>query len=320
MDIIGKRNIYFTLSGILVVLSLFGFIVWGLPLGIDFTGGSLMEVEYSSERPDVKIIQEKLADLDLGDILIQPIGGDGLVLRFKSVDEEKHQQILDKLRENNEAGSLVIPGGTNIENEVLTSPDSKIGNEVFEKRFNSIGPVIGEELKQKTYYAIFIALVVIVGFIAWAFRKVSKPVSSWKYGVIAIVALFHDILIAVGIFIFLGKFFNFEVNAPFVAALLTILGYSVNDTIVIFDRVRENLKNHSGDFAKTVNKSINQNLVRSVYTSFTTLLVLLSLYFFGGETIKNFVLALIIGIIAGTYSSIFLASPLLVTWERFRKN
>ena len=190
----------------------------------------------------------------------------------------------------------------------------------MEKRFNSIGPVIGQELKQKTIYAIFIALIVIVSFIAWAFRKVSKPIASWKYGIIAIVALFHDILIVVGVFVFLGRFLNVELNAPFVAALLTILGYSVNDTIVIFDRIRENLKHYTPDFAETVNKSVNQNLVRSIYTSITTLFVLLTLFFFGGESIKDFVLALIIGIISGTYSSIFLASPMLVTLERFKKN
>lgn len=320
MDIIGKRKIFFIFSGILVTFSFLGFLIWGLPLGIDFTGGSLMEVEYSEARPSIADVKEKISDLDLGDVLIQQIGDKGMLLRFKSVSEDTHQEILSRLKENGKAERLAIPEGTNVINEVLINPGSASGNEIQEKRFNSIGPVIGQELKRKTYYAIFIALVIIVGFIAWAFRKISEPVSSWKYGIIAIVALFHDISITVGVFVFLGKFFHSEVNAPFVAALLTVLGYSVNDTIVIFDRIRENLKHHYGDFAETVNKSVNQTLVRSVYASLTTLLVLLSLYFFGGETIKDFVLALIIGIIVGTYSSIFLASPLLVVWEKIKRS
>ncbi len=316
MNIIKFRKVYFAISSILVVISLFGLLSWGLPLGIDFTGGSLMEIEYTMERPQAQEIEEKINDLDLGDVFIQPIGDKGVILRFKSVSEETHQEILTKLR--TKSLDMLVPTGE--DGEYIGASVNNPENKVVEKRFNSIGPVIGQELKQKTLYAIFIALLIIVGFIAWAFRKVSKPVASWKYGIIAIVALFHDILIVVGIFVFLGRFMNVELNAPFVAALLTILGYSVNDTIVIFDRVRENLKHHTPDFAETVNKSVNQNLVRSVYTSLTTLFVLSTLFFFGGESIKYFVLALIIGIVSGTYSSIFLASPLLVTLERFRKN
>jgi preprotein translocase subunit SecF len=315
MNIIKFRKVYFTISSILVAVSLFGLFSWGLPLGIDFTGGSLMEVEYTMERPQVKEVQEKISDLDLGDVFVQPIGEKGVILRFKSVNEEAHQEILTKLR--TKSLDMLAPSGE--DGEYIGAPVNNPENKVIEKRFNSIGPVIGQELKQKTIYAIFIALLIIVSFIAWAFRKVSKPVASWKYGIIAIIALFHDILIVVGVFVFLGRFMNVELNAPFVAALLTILGYSVNDTIVIFDRVRENLKHYTPHFSETVNKSVNQNLVRSVYTSLTTLFVLSTLFFFGGESIKYFVLALIIGIISGTYSSIFLASPMLVTLERFRK-
>jgi len=189
---------------------------------------------------------------------------------------------------------------------------------IEEKRFNSIGPVIGNELKESAVWAIIIALIAIVLYIGFAFRKVSFPVSSFKYGIIATIALFHDIIITLGVFAVLGHFYNVEIGIPFVAALLAILGYSVNDTIVVFDRTRENLlKSGIDDFEKIVNKSVNETLIRSINTSFTTLLVLFTLYLFGGTTIKYFVVALIVGISAGTYSSIFIASPLLVTWQRW---
>lgn len=189
---------------------------------------------------------------------------------------------------------------------------------IEEKRFNSIGPVIGNELKKSAVWALIIALIAIVLYIGWAFRKVSRPISSFKYGIIATIALFHDVIITLGIFAVLGYFFNIEIGIPFVAALLTILGYSVNDTIVVFDRTRENLlRSGIDDFEEVVNKSVNETLIRSISTSFTTLLVLFSIFLFGGETIKYFVVALMIGVTAGTYSSIFIASPLLVSWQKW---
>ena len=189
---------------------------------------------------------------------------------------------------------------------------------IEEKRFNSIGPVIGNELKEKAVLAIVIALIAIVLYNGFAFRKVSFPVSSFKYGIIATIALFHDVIITLGVFSVLGYFYNVEIGIPFVAAILAILGYSVNDTIVVFDRTRENLlKSGIDDFEKIVNKSVNETLVRSINTSFTTLIVLAVLYLFGGDTIKYFVVALMVGISAGTYSSIFIASPLLVTWQKW---
>jgi len=189
---------------------------------------------------------------------------------------------------------------------------------IEEKRFNSIGPVIGNELKESAVWAIVIALIAIVLYIGFAFRKVSFPVSSFKYGIIATIALFHDVIITLGVFSVLGHFYGVEIGIPFVAAILAILGYSVNDTIVVFDRTRENLlKSGIDDFEKIVNKSVNETLIRSINTSFTTLIVLITLYLFGGDTIKYFVVALVVGISAGTYSSIFVASPLLVTWQKW---
>ncbi len=211
---------------------------------------------------------------------------------------------------------------SNIESEeidlsAITGTGEKNIN-IEEKRFNSIGPVIGNELKESAVWAIVIALIAIVLYIGFAFRKVSFPVSSFKYGIIATIALFHDVIITLGVFSVLGHFYGIEIGIPFVAAILAILGYSVNDTIVVFDRTRENLlKSGIDDFEKIVNKSVNETLIRSINTSFTTLIVLAVLYLFGGDTIKYFVVALMVGIAAGTYSSIFIASPLLVTWQKW---
>jgi len=298
--IIPKRKTWFVISGILIVLSVLSLIAWGLRPAIDFTGGSLLEVKFNENVPSTEEVSEKLNELEIeGGTILQLTGEDGLIIRMKPDDEETHQAVVSKLRE-----------GFDTEENV----------NVEEMRFEAIGPAIGAELKKKAIISIVLVLVAIVLYIAWAFRKVSWPIASWKYGLIAIVALFHDILITLGVFAVLGKFMNLEVGLPFVAALLTILGYSVNDSIVVFDRVRENLAKHGrGNFEKLVNNSVNQTLVRSLNTSITTFVVLLVIFIFGGMSIKFFVLALMIGVILGTYSSIFVASPLLVVWQRLSK-
>lgn len=307
INIIQKRNIWLSFSGGLVVTSIIALAVFGLNLGIDFTGGSLLEIKFLNERPAVGDIQESVADLELGSLVVQPVDEKNVILRFQETSEEKHQEVLRMLdqigmeTEPEEAVKEEITGFKNIE----------------ELRFDSVGPTIGQELKSKSVSAAIIVLIAIVLYIAWIFRKVSKPVESWKYGVSAIIALFHDIIITLGIFACLGHYMNVELNTAFVAAILMILGYSVNDTIVVFDRVRENLPKSEEDFEGTVNTSVNQTIKRSINTSFTTLLVLLSIFFFGGATIRDFVLALSFGVLIGTYSSIFLASPVLVLWERF---
>lgn len=289
MKIIQHRKIFLGISLVLILASLVSLLIWGLKWGIDFTGGTLMEVEFIGQRLSNQEVQEKLAILELGQINLQPTGDKGLILRTKDIDEYAHQDILKLLGKE----------------------------EVVEKRFESVGPVIGAELKNKSVWAIIFSLIAIILFIAWAFRKVSKPVPSWQYGIAAIVALFHDIFITCGLFAILGHYKGIEVGLPFIAALLTILGYSVNDTIVIFDRSRDNLlKSQWEDFEETVNLSINQSIVRCLNTSVTTLLVLLAIFFLGGETIKFFALALIAGVILGTYSSIFIASSIIVMWYR----
>jgi len=292
MSIVSHSKIFFFISILLILVSLVVLIFWGLRLGIDFTGGSLLEVEFKNERPSNDVINKKIKEVnDIGNVVIQGTGEKGVILRFKHIDEKTHKEILDKLN--------TLDGG------------------IVQKRFETIGPVIGRELKTKALYSIILSLFAIILYIAFAFRKVSRPVPSWKYGTVAIVALFHDILITCGIFSIFCHFYKIEVGLPFVAALLTILGYSVNNTIVIFDRLRENLSKYRwDDFGNLTDKSIKESITRCINTALTTLFVLFAIFLLGGASIKYFVLALIIGIIVGTYSSIFITAPLVVIWQR----
>ena len=290
------KKIYFILSGTLVLVSLVSLIIFGLKPGIDFVGGSILEIEYEEERPSSQEIKELLADFDLGQIQVQLSGKTGVILRMKDISEDVHQQILEKL---------------------------KVNGELEEKRFESIGPVTGRELKEKTKILIAFSLLSIVFYIAIAFRKVQKPVSSWQYGIASLFILSHDILIPLGIFALLGKFYQIQMTIPIICALLTVVGYAVNNVVVVYDRLRENLlKTLQRDiflgFEETANRAINQTLTRQINTSLTTLFPLITIFFLGGETLKYFALTLILGITAGTYSSIFLAVPILVTWLRWR--
>lgn len=287
MQIISHRKIWFTISGILVLASIVIFILWRLNLGIDFTGGTILEIEYNAQRLSGEEIDKSLAALKLENLSFQPIGDKGVIFRMKDITEDTHQEVLRTL------------------------------GDVTEKRFNSIGPTIGVELQRRSLIALGLVLAMIIIYIAYAFRKVSRPVVSWKYGVVAILALIHDIAIPLGVFVVLGKFYGVEIDILFVTALLTILGFSVHDTIVVFDRVRENLKRSGAEnFEDIVEQSVKETITRSINTSFTVVLTLLAILFLGGQSIRYFILALLIGIVAGTYSSIFIASPLLVTWQK----
>lgn len=301
-QIIQKRKIWLLISGSVIIISVIFLIIWGLNAGIDFTGGSLLEIKFKENIPTTESLRDAVAQINLeGDVNIQATENDSFIIRFQSIEENTHQQIMQHLR------------------DAYDQPEAE-SSVIVEERYEAIGPAIGKELQNKAVYSIIIVLICIVLYIAWAFRKVSFPVKSWKYGIIAIVALFHDVLITLGIFAVLGHF-GVEVGLPFVAALLTILGYSVNDTIVVFDRIRENLSRLvKTDFESIVNRSVNETITRSVNTSLTTLLVLLAIFLFGGSSIQFFILALICGVILGTYSSIFIASPLLVVWEKWGKN
>ena len=293
------KKIYFILSGTLVLASLVSLIIFGLKPGIDFVGGSILEIEYEEERPSSQEIKELLADFDLGQIQVQSSGKTGVILRMKDISEEIHQEIIKKLGKN---------------------------QKIEELRFETIGPVIGRELKQKTKIVAILAVLAILIYITFAFRKVSRPIASWQYGVASLVALFHDVFIPLGVFSVLGNFYGVQITIPIITALLTVFGYSINNTVVVFDRIRENLiHSHTkgfsamANFEEIVDKSLNQTLTRSLNTSLTTLFVLFAIFFFGGETLKYFALAFIIGLTCGTYSSVCLASPMLVSWLNWKK-
>lgn len=292
LNIIKYRKIWMSISALLVSLSVFALFSWGLNFGVDFTGGSLLELKFNENAPSVVEIRESLKDLGLNSLVIQSSEDNTVILRFKNDSPEIYKQIIDNLGQ-------------------FSSPE--------ELRYDSVGPSIGKELKSKSFNTIVIVLLIIVLYVALVFKKVSKPVSSWKYGIAAIVALFHDVLIVLGVFAVLGKFYNVEINTPFIAAILTLLGYSVNDTIIVFDRIRENLPKSTENFINTIGRSINQTLGRSINTSFTTLLVLIAIIVFGGSSIRDFILALAIGIFIGTYSSIFIASPILIYFDKKAK-
>lgn len=293
VNIIGKRYINLAVSGTLFVVSVVSLIVFGLKPGNDFTGGSLLEVKFQKNYPGNNEIQSTLNPLNLGNVIVQTVGDDGAILKMRFLNEEEHQKILSALRDKYKSSS----------------------EQVLESRFETIGPSVSQSLKQRTIWAIILVVIAHVLYIAYAFRRISKPVQSWKYGVVAELAMIHDVTITMGVFSILGHFMGIEIDIPFVVACLTVLGYSVNDTIVIFDRIRENVIRHgTEDFINTVNVAINETFARSINTTLTTLITLSALFIFGGATIKYFILALLVGIFLGAYSSIFVASPLLVEW------
>ncbi|MEI6238159.1 MAG: protein translocase subunit SecF [bacterium] len=299
MIIVKYRKFFYALSGILVVLSFIALSTWGLKWGIDFKGGSVLEVEYTDARPEVDGIRASLSKVDAFES-IRPVGDKGYIVSAKDLNDTQKSDMM----------------------KVLSS-DGK--DKVIEKQFSSIGPVLGNEAKRKAETSIILVIIAIVLFITYAFRQVSRPISSWKYGIVAVVALIHDVIIPTGFFALMGHLAGFEVDTLFVTALLVVLGFSVHDTIVVFDRVRENLRRNGESkekksFETIVGDGINQTFVRSVNTSLTTLLALVALYIWGPEATKHFSLALLVGITAGTYSSVFLGSPLLVTLEKWQNS
>jgi preprotein translocase subunit SecF len=297
MRIIQKRKYFYVFSLVCTMASIAAVALWGLKLGIDFRGGTLMEARFSSAelRPENAVVSEKLAPLSLTSLSLQQTDNAGLILRYLASDEEANEHVLTILREFDPAVSQV--------------------------RVDFIGASVSDQIKRSAILGVILSVVGIVLYIAWAFRRVSYPITSWEYGVGANIALLHDVLITIGAFAFLGRFYDIEVGVPFIAAILTILGYSVNDTIVVYDRIRENLQRERGkktDFEDIVNRSLNETLGRSFNTSLTVLITLLAIVLFGGESIRYFALAILIGVGFGTYSSIFVASALMVTRYRMK--
>jgi preprotein translocase subunit SecF len=294
-NIIGNRRIFLSISAVLVVAAIVAIAVFGFRLGIDFKGGALWKFE-TRGAPDTAAIQNILTSTaNTSDIQVS-IDSDGAVLaRLPDVGEERHQELIAAL-------AAEYP-------------------EFQELSFQSIGPTIGASLRNKAVIAIILVLVGISMYIAFAFRKVYRPVSSWKYGLVTLITLLHDVVIPAGVMAVLGHYLNVDVDTNFLVALLVIVGFSVHDTIVVFDRIRENLLKEQarGDAEEIVNRSVNQTLARSVNTSLTLILVLVALYVFGPASLNYFILALLIGVSTGIYSSIFVASPLLIVWQRWSK-
>ena len=288
INFVKHKKIFISISIILCLLSLSGLIFWGLKSGIDFKGGSLLEVEFPQKKEN-REIKEKLNSLDLGLFTIQASGEKRVILKMKEIDENKHQEIL----------------------KTLEDPE--------EIRFSNIGPIISQELIKKAWGAIILAVILIIFYIAIAFRKISRlfgAAESWRWGLGATLALGHDILIMLGLFAFLGYFKGTEIDVNFVTAILVVLGYSVNDTIVIYDRIRENLLfSKSNDFPLIVNQSLNDTLLRCLNTTLTTIVAVLAVYLFAGSSIRDFALAMMVGVSTGAWSSWAVATPFLL-WRR----
>src|SRR3989338_6669830 len=339
-SILKRTKLWFAISGVFMLASILCLIIFGLRPGVDFTGGSLLEVRFV-QVPEIASLRTTLANLGYTDPSVQTAGETDVLFRLENLSEEEHQTLLTALKEQY--------------------------GQVDELRFDSIGPVIGKELRNRSLIGVLILLILIglyvtwsfrkVGkpvapwkygvltlvtafhdmiiplgvfavlghylviglYVTWSFRKVGKPVAPWKYGVLTLVTAFHDMIIPLGVFAVLGHYLGWEVGTGFVAAILTVLGYSINDTIVVFDRTRENLLHKTHESLEVIlEKSLHETLGRSLTTGIATLLTLFAIFLWGGSTTQPFALALIIGILAGTYSSIFFASPLLVVWQKYQ--
>ncbi|PIR52767.1 protein translocase subunit SecF [Candidatus Peregrinibacteria bacterium CG10_big_fil_rev_8_21_14_0_10_49_10] len=295
MPFIQSAKFFFALSSALVVAGIVLFFIPGPVLSIDFTGGTLIELDLPAEVTK-EALTSALASIPgetpLGNVALSRTKDGSVLLRMRDITNEEHVALIAHLEE--EFGA------------------------VTEHQFTTIGPTVGASLKKRAVWALFIASVAIVVYIAFAFRKIPRRLSPWRFGIVAVVTLLHDIIGTVGIFVIMSHYTSFEVDTLFVTALLTILGYSVNDTIVIFDRIRDNLANQErGEpFAVVAERSLKESITRSFNTSFSTLIMLFALYFLGSESIRWFVLTLCVGTIIGTYSSIFIATPLLVYWQK----
>lgn len=295
MNIISKKYIFFLISLVVIIPGLISLFMYHLLPSIDFTGGSKFTLVFPRSVSSQMVGEvNKVAGKDGIKIGVIQQSGNKIIIRTAPVDSKQNMKFINELHR-------------------------KFGP-FSETDFETVGPVIGSETTLNALKAVIAAAFLIILYIAWSFRKVPKPVNSWRFGVCAIFALLHDVLVLLGVFSLLGHFFGVEVDSLFVTAVLTVIGFSVHDTIVVFDRIRENLRRMTGSaFGQIVNDSILQTLGRSLNTSLTVLLVLFTLLLFGGETIRWFIVALLVGITSGTYSSIFNAAPLLVLWQEWEE-
>lgn len=364
LNIIGKRKLWYIISAIILIPGIISLIFNGLNLGIDFKGGTLLELELvDQDSVDTEAVRQTLAPLELGNLVVQSSGSNHIIIRTDTlaVEEGSDQPEADNSSPAEEDGTNTnkttllfntayaqednltvdsepivvstddvneeiievdmteetanILGGTEKYNEIITTLQDEYG-QIRELRFEAIGPTVSSDLANKTIWAVIIASLCIIIYIAWAFRNVPAPTSSWRFGLCAVAALLHDTLFVLGLFSIAGAYFQIELDILFLPAILTIMSFSVHDSIVVFDRIRENLRKFTKEsFEEVVNISVNETLVRSFNLSLTVVITLVALYLFAPTAIHVFLLTLIIGIISGTYSSIFNASPLLVTWH-----
>ena len=291
MNIVGKKIIWFIISGIMLILGIIAISIWGLKIGIDFTGGTLIEFSCPNSNINTGKIKNSISSFDfVKSLTVQKTGDNSILIRTSRLDKDQITKIKNNFSE-------------------------KVG-ECSETRLETVGPTVGKDLTKKAILAMSLASLAIIIYIAWAFRTVPKPASSWRFGICAIIALIHDLVITIGVYAIFGHYFGYEVDSLFITALLTVMGFSVHDTIVVFDRIRENLRRYpSKEFGGNVNDSIVQTLVRSLNTSLTLIIVLLALITMGGASIKHFIATLLVGVTIGTYSSIFNASLVLVVWQ-----
>lgn len=289
MDIVGKRYWFFGLSILVIIPGLIGLILWGMPLAIDFTGGSLLEMRFEAGPPPHPAeVLTVLDDIGIPDPQVQNAGTTDLVMRSKTIDDNEKAEVINALEE-------------------------RFGQPVTILRFDSVGPSIGVEAAERAGGAVALAALGILAFITYAFWGLPH---AHRYGIAAIIAMLHDVAVVVGVETYLGHFFGWEVDSLFLTALLTVIGFSVHDTIVVFDRIRENRRLlRRVEFEDLVNRSINQTMARSINTQLTVMLTLLALLIFGGVTTRHFITVLLVGVFSGTYSSIFNAAPILIVWE-----
>jgi len=293
MNIIGYRKIWYTISAILIIPGIIALFMWGLKPGLDFRGGTLIELKFT-QNTSVEQVKNALTESNLQNLTVQSTSDGAIIIKTAPINQEQHTKITEQM--------------------------AKVG-ENQEIRFETVGPTVSNDLKKKAVIAIILSSLAIIFYVAFAFRQVPRPANSWRFGICAVIALVHDLTFVAGLWAILGHFFGYEIDSLFITALLTIMGFSVHDTIVVFDRIRENLRKHpSLGFEENANNSIIQTINRSLNTSLTVLIVLAALYFLGGDSLKHFVLMLLIGIAIGTYSSIFNAAPLLVSWQGWTMN
>ena len=300
MNFLKYSKIYFGIAIIAVGLSIYFLFAYGLNLGIDFEGGSSISVSYKSDRPTIEQVKNALAGIEeMNGVQVQPVGKSEVVLKInkKDISNETYQNILSKLKETGE----IEENSASVE---------------------TISPLIGKELKDKTIVVVIVSLLAMLAYIALAFRNIPKPITSFQYGFSSTLMLFHDVIIPLGVLAVLGKYYGAQLSIPVITALLTVVGYCINNTVVVFDRIRENLqRDRKSSYAEIVNKSLNETFIRCINTSLTVLIALVPLYYFfsNEESLKYFTLTMGIGVIVGVFSSVFLASPLLVSWNNWRQ-